>query len=47
MRLQLDEIIAELNALRKNTKSIRNRILLEKAISSLKEYKKLNEKKIV
>jgi hypothetical protein len=47
MRIQLDDIISELGRLLKNNKGLRNKVLLERALDSLKEYKKLNEKKVV
>ena len=47
MRLQLDEIISEISLLLASNKSIRNKVLLERAIDSLKEYNRLNEKKMV
>jgi hypothetical protein len=47
MRLLLEDIIAELQRLLHDTKSPRDRVLLESALSSLREYKKVNEKKPV
>ncbi len=47
MRPLLEEIIAELDRLLKENKSIRNKVLLEQAVSSIKEYKRLTEKKMI
>ena len=47
MRILLDDMIAELSRLIKDSKGIRNRVLLERALESLKEFKSLNEKKVV
>lgn len=47
MRPQLDDIIAELSALMKTTESLRSKVLLERALLALKEYKTLNEKRLI
>ncbi|MDP6671089.1 MAG: hypothetical protein QGI60_04720 [archaeon] len=47
MRVQLDEMIDEIKQRLGNCKSIRNRVLLEQALNSLLEFKRLNEKKVV
>ena len=47
MRIQLDDMIAEIKKMIGGCKSIRNRVLLERALNSLSEFKRLNEKKIV
>jgi|TARA_B100002003_G_C13911633_1_gene443640 hypothetical protein len=47
MRVQLDEMIDEIKQRLETCKSIRNRVLLEQALNSLLEFKRLNEKKIV
>ncbi len=47
MRVQLDEMIDEIKQRLSNCKSIRNRVLLERALNSLSEFKRLNEKKIL
>jgi len=47
MRVLMEDIIAELNRLLKDSKSPRNRVLLESSLHSLKEFKRINEKKIL
>jgi hypothetical protein len=47
VRIQLDDIIAEIGLLLKDSRSIRGRVLLGKALEALKEYKQANEKKLV
>ncbi|MCX6798539.1 MAG: hypothetical protein NTW59_00365 [Candidatus Diapherotrites archaeon] len=41
--LQLDEIIAELQRRVRDTKSLRNRVLLQQALEALSDYKKASE----
>lgn len=47
MRILLDDVIAEISRLIGDSKGIRDRVLLERALDLLNEYKKLNEKKMV
>jgi len=44
MRVELDDMIEEVRQRMGQDKRIRNRVLLEKALSNLLEYKKANEK---
>ncbi len=46
MRVELEDMIQELNLRMGKEKSIRNRFLLEKAHSHLTEYKKVKERPI-
>ncbi len=47
MRILVEDLVAELNRLIKDCKSIRNRVLLERARDSLNEYKTLTERKVI
>ena len=47
MKIPLDEMIDEIKQRLGSCKSIRSRVLLEQAMNSLSEFKRLNEKKIV
>mgnify|MGYP007123665247 CR=1 FL=1 len=47
MRVLLDDVITEISRLIGDSKGIRDRVLLERALESLKEFKKFNEKKMV
>jgi hypothetical protein len=46
MRLLIEDMIAELKIRLRETKGIRNKILLKDAIKALAEFRKANEKKI-
>jgi len=46
MRFQLDEMILELQSRLKESKGIRNKILLEQALEALQELKKASERMV-
>lgn len=46
MRLQIEDIVTELKLRLRETKGIRDKVLLKDAIKALTDFRKANEKKI-
>ena len=46
MRILIEDIVAELKLRLKETKGLRNRVLLKDAIRALSEFRAANEKKL-